>query len=929
MAARLHFPPRHPVISGSPAPIRSVNIRSRLKATAPRSSHLSRVIVAVLAFAAATVGTLTLWDAVFQKVPFALYFAAVAFAAWRAGWLAGIGVGLAGVLAISAHQGFPAHLLAPSLVLLGVSVVISLLSAARERALGALRASEWHYRLMVENVRDYAMFMVDLEGRIVRWNVGAERVLGWQEHEIIGQRCAVIFTPEDREKGESEKEIEQAKRQGHAADERWHQRKDGSRFFGTGMMMAVKDGTGRLVGFTKVLRDETERRRAEEQLRRSHDTFYHLIQNNPFGVYVVDADFRLRQVSLGSQKVFSKVRPLLGRDFAEVLRVVWTEPFATEAIGRFRHTLATGEPYSSPSTVQRRQDSEAVEAYDWRTERVTLPDGRFGVVCYFYDLSERQRWEAALREGEERFRLAVMIAQMGTFEIDLRTDAVTVNEPGRDIYGWAPGEPLTFAKVQTHFHPDDRETVMRRVADALRPDGPGEFEVEQRVIRTDGATRWIRVRGRAIFEADGGERRAVRCVGTYLDITGQKDAEEQRERLLGAERAARAEAERASHVKDEFLATLSHELRTPLNAILGWSQILKSGGRDEGDLDEGLRTIERNARAQTQIIEDLLDMSRIISGKVRLDVQRVDLAAVVRGAIETARPAADAKGIRLQSVLDPQAGPVSGDPNRLQQVFWNLLSNAIKFTARGGRVQVLLGRVNSHLEVTVSDTGEGIGPEFLPHVFDRFRQADATTTRRHGGLGLGLSIVKQLVELHGGTVRVTSGGAGQGTTFTVALPLTVIHPDSEPESERRHPDARPQDGTRTDFCRRLAGLTVLVVDDEDDARALIKRLLEQCDATVRTAGSVAEAVELLQALRPDVLVSDIGMPGEDGYSLIKRVRALGPDNGGKVPALALTAYARSEDRMRAVSAGYQMHVAKPVEPAELIMMVASLAGRTG
>jgi PAS domain S-box-containing protein len=397
--------------------------------------------------------------------------------------------------------------------------------------------------------------------------------------------------------------------------------------------------------------------------------------------------------------------------------------------------------------------------------------------------------------------------------------------------------------------------------------------------------------------------------------------------LLASEQAARSEAERASRMKDEFLATLSHELRTPLNAILGWSQILAHGTKDEADLAEGLRVIERNARAQTQIIEDLLDMSRIISGKVRLDVQRLDLAAVVRGAIETTKPAADAKGVRLQAVLDPHAGPVSGDPARLQQVMWNLLSNAVKFTPRGGRVQVLLERVNSHLEVSVIDTGEGIRPEFLPYAFDRFRQADSTTTRRHGGLGLGLSIVKQLVELHGGSIRVKSAGLGHGSTFIVALPLTVIHPEPDTDVERHHPRAATA-GPR-DTCVQIAGVKVLVVDDEADARALVKRLLEDCGAEVVTAGSAAEALELVGAEKPDVLLTDIGMPDADGYSLIRRVRALGPEHGGQVPAAALTAYARAEDRVKAVLAGFQMHLAKPVEPTELIATVAGLAGRVG
>jgi CheY-like chemotaxis protein len=320
-------------------------------------------------------------------------------------------------------------------------------------------------------------------------------------------------------------------------------------------------------------------------------------------------------------------------------------------------------------------------------------------------------------------------------------------------------------------------------------------------------------------------------------------------------------------------------------------------------------------------------MSRIISGKVRLDVQRIDLHSVIDAAIQTARPAAAAKDIRLQPVLDPLAGPVSGDPSRLQQVFWNLLSNAVKFTPRGGRVQIVLERVNSHLEVSIIDSGEGIPPDFLPFVFDRFRQADASTTRNHGGLGIGLAIVKQLVELHGGTVRAKSAGAGKGSTFVVALPLTAVYSEPEPQADRRHPTAAIA-APSVEACRSLQGARILVVDDEPDARGLVERLLSDCHATVTTAGSAAEALAKLQSEKFDVLVSDIGMPGEDGYSLIKQVRKLNSP-AASIPALALTAYARSEDRQRAILSGYHLHVAKPVEPSELITMVSSLAARSG
>ena len=401
-------------------------------------------------------------------------------------------------------------------------------------------------------------------------------------------------------------------------------------------------------------------------------------------------------------------------------------------------------------------------------------------------------------------------------------------------------------------------------------------------------------------------------------------AAEERKQLLESERTARANAERMSEMKDEFLATLSHELRTPLSAILGWSQVLRRRSVTEAELHKALDTIERNARVQTQLIEDLLDMSRITSGKVRLDIQPAEPAAFIEAALETVRPAAMAKGIRLQKLLDPGAGPVSGDPNRLQQVIWNLLSNAIKFTPRDGKVQVLLQRVNSHIEIVVSDSGIGIDPRFLGHVFERFRQADASTTRQHGGLGLGLAIVKHLVELHGGTVAAHSDGPGRGTTFTVQLPLSVVH-RSRLDEERQHPHA-PR--VSVDYrLADLAGLRVLVVDDEPDARVLLKRVLEDCNAEVLLAEDAGEAVRLVESKRPHLLVSDIGMPVVDGYELLRRVRELGEARGGRLPAIALTAFARSEDRTRALRAGFLVHVSKPVEPSELVATVASVTGR--
>jgi PAS domain S-box-containing protein len=400
---------------------------------------------------------------------------------------------------------------------------------------------------------------------------------------------------------------------------------------------------------------------------------------------------------------------------------------------------------------------------------------------------------------------------------------------------------------------------------------------------------------------------------------------------LQAERSREA-AEAANRSKDEFLATVSHELRTPLNAIMGWTQLLLASGADAASAASddrrrrGLDTIVRNARLQAQLIDDLLDVSRIISGKMRLDVQPTDLATVIDAAVEAIRPAAEAKQIQVHRVVDPFAGPVTGDPARLQQVVWNLLSNAVKFTPKAGKVEVRLERVNSHVEVLVADNGAGISPEFLPHVFDRFRQLDGSTTRRHGGLGLGLAIVRHLVELHGGTVRVKSPGEGEGSTFVVELPLSIAHL-TPTEGARIHPRAEggPDDPCRDDPHLDLRGIRILVVDDEPDARETLQQILEHCNGEVRTVGSAAEALKSLEAWRPDVLLSDIGMPGEDGYELIRRVRELPAEQGGRTPAAALTAFARGEDRRRALRAGFQMHVAKPVDIQELATVVASLA----
>ncbi|HEX8522043.1 MAG TPA: ATP-binding protein [Tepidisphaeraceae bacterium] len=396
------------------------------------------------------------------------------------------------------------------------------------------------------------------------------------------------------------------------------------------------------------------------------------------------------------------------------------------------------------------------------------------------------------------------------------------------------------------------------------------------------------------------------------------------DRLLDAERNARVESERAGRVKDEFLANLSHELRTPINAILGWSQLIKPGESSDADVAEAMEVIQRNARVQAQLIDDLLDMSRVVSGKMRLDVQRVELPVVIDAALESVRPAADVKNIRVEKIIDPLAGPVTGDPARLQQIIWNILSNALKFTDKGGKVQIVLERVNSHLDLSVSDDGAGISAAFLPYVFDRLSQADHLPGRKYHGLGVGLAIVKSLTELHGGTVRVKSAGLGLGSTFIISLPVSILHakPDSE---DQHHPES--QRDLCPPYAPHLNGVRVLIVDDDTDAVELVKRVLKNCDAQVTTAASGAEGLKLLQQECPDVVLADVGMPGMNGYEFVKQVRGLEMERARNTPVVALTALARSEDRRRAMLAGFDLHVAKPAEPAELVAVVGRLARR--
>jgi PAS domain S-box-containing protein len=662
-----------------------------------------------------------------------------------------------------------------------------------------LQRSEERFKLLVESVREYAIFMLDPGGHVLTWNAGAERFKGYRAEDIIGQHFSRFYPPEALARGLPEHELQEASRTGSFEDEGWRVRKDGSLFWANVVITAMRDAQGELVGFAKVTRDLTQRRAQEENTRRSEERFRLLIEGvAEYAIFMLDPNGRVSTWNSGAERIKGYT--------------------AGEIIGQ-----------------------------------------HFSI---FYP-------EDARESGWPDHELQVA-AEKGKF-VD---------------FGWR--------------------------------------------LRKDGTTFWASVTISALRDDTGqllGYAKLTRDLTEAKRVEAMETANQQRDELLDAERNARMSAQRATRLKDEFLATLSHELRTPLSAILGWTQVLLRGESSKGP-DEHKRAIEvidRNARAQVKLIDDLLDLSRVMTGKLRLDLHQVSFASVVEAAVDSARPSADVKGIRLKAILGSSSQDVvSADSARLQQVVWNLLTNAIKFTPKGGQVQVLLQRVNSHLELSVSDTGIGIPTNYLPHVFDRFSQKDSSTTRTFGGLGLGLAICKQLVELHGGAIRAASQGEGRGATFSVQLPLSIIQLDDQ-SAPRIHPTAETQPGEMLSLPR-LEGVHVFAVDDEPDARDLLRTVLEDQGAKVTSFASAEDALAALKTTKPTVLVCDIGMPKMDGYQLIRTLRAAEPRRE-RIPALALTAFARAEDRKRSLVAGYQAHLAKPFDVGELILVVADLVGR--
>ena len=1071
----------------------------------------------------------------------------------------------------------------------------------RKQTEAALRDRETHLQLILDSAKDYAIFTLDTDGHFTSWNAGAERLLGYAQAEIVGQQGRIIFTPEDSAARMPEAEMHSALTKGKGENERWHLRKDGSRFWGSGLVMPLRDAAGEVQGFLKIMQDKTERRQIEEALRQSENRYRTLADAVPQLMWINTADgslefcnqhwqsytgiipgkfpqaapvlelchpldlptvvaTRTKGIKAGESYEFecrlrrfdsiyrwhlARLVPVkdaggqvvqwagigididdrkraeeslaesdrrfrflaeslphliwnvdsageirftnqqkwleyLGMSYEEAAQNTWESVMppsdVAQAFARWRECRITGEVYQLELRLRRaadqmerwhlsravpirdaggeivewigtntdihdrkqaqlneqflsdlelrlRQGSNPVEMFwesmnslgeylnvdrciwheiDADADRAIVPQDwhqpHLGSAAGTYKISDFKtpemkalsiagqtvvisdtandpqtaplvdnydaagiralvdvpclhegRWVALLvvtsqavrhwrhdevslmqevvarlwrvilhartlldlHESEARFRaLADNIAQLAWM-----TDATGwifwYNQRWFEYTGTTLEEMQGWGWQQVH-HPEHVDRVVEKFRRCIEI---GELWEDTFPLRAqDGSYRWFLSRAVPIRDDRG---KVLRWCGTNTDITDRKVAEVERERLLAREKAAREEAEQANRVKDEFLAVLSHELRTPLNPILGWTKLLRSNILTPEKQRYALETIERNALLQTQLIEDLLDVSGILQGKLSLNIVPVDLAGAIGAAIGTVRLSADVKSIQISTQFAPNLGPVLGDAGRLQQVVWNLLSNAVKFTPPGGKIEVVLDRVDTDAQITVTDTGKGIEPDFLPYVFDYFRQADSATTRKFGGLGLGLAIVHHLVELHGGTVKAESAGEGQGATFTVRIPLMPVQPQTSPAVA----------GLEQSF--NLSGINVLAVDDDADARDLVVFLLENYGASVTAVSNAADALAVLTQSVPDLLLSDIGMPDTNGYLLVQQVRALPKEQGGLVPAIALTAYAGEIDYQQALAAGFQRHLSKPLDPQKLVQAILGVLDRSG
>jgi PAS domain S-box-containing protein len=792
-----------------------------------------------------------------------------------------------------------------------------------------------------------------LNETITSWNHAAEQLYGYEASEVIGQPNRLIVPPDRYD--EEEDVVKRVKAgQGVQHFETVRVRKDTSRIQVAITASAIhKDGN--IVGVSKIARDISERKKAERNSAR----LAAIVESSDDAIVAKDLNSVITSWNRAAERMFGYTAE---EAIGQSIRIIIPDDLQHEE-DMILDRIRRGRRVDHFETIRRRKDGFSlpisVTISPIRDEAGTI----IGASKVARDISERKAAEAfaqrVQREAEFVARMAEVLsgsldyearlkglveitvpvmadwAALDTVEPDggIRRLAVAHADPGRSELGTEirrrSEDPITPCNARQVIR-TGKGVLLPEVTDAVIVAAANGDEQRAELMRALGLTSCVCV---PLTTSQGPVAALTLATAesarqyTTEDLQFAEDIASRAALMVDNARAYEA-LRKASGLKDEFLATLSHELRTPLNAILGYARMLRAGMVAPDNLLRTFETIERNTTSLTRMVEDILDVSRVVSGKMRLNMQPVELPLVLHDAVATVMPAAEAKHIRLETTVDPQVGAVSGDPDRLRQVVWNLLSNAVKFTPKHGRIQVRLERVNSSVEIVVSDTGIGIRPSFLPHIFERFRQADSGATREHAGLGLGLAIVRNLVELHGGTVYATSGGEGHGATFRVRLPLRIVHPDWRPEPERVHPrDGESAPPPSLADLPSLSGTHVLAVDDDPDALRLLKEILEAVGATVTTAGSGRIALEIIATDRPDVLVADLGMPLMDGFELIRRLRTSAVAAARAIPAAALTAYARSEDRAKALKSGFEMHLAKPIDPAELIAAVKALARR--
>jgi PAS domain S-box-containing protein len=763
---------------------------------------------------------------------------------------------------------------------------------------------------VIDVIEDYAIFLLGPDGEVRSWNRGAAHIMGYEAEEIVGSNFSRFYGPDDLAAGKPQNELLIAAREGRVHDEGWRVRKDGRRFWGNTVITALRDSAGRVTGYAKITRDLSERRAAEERLRHSEELFRLLVVSvRDYAIFLIDPEGYVVTWNAGAQRIKGYTPDdIIGKHFSTFYpeEDKWKPPMELE--------IAIREGSVEDEGWRVRKDGSRF----WANVVITAVRDAHGELRGFTkvtrDLTQRRKAEEQLRQSEEVFRLLVSsVKDYAIFLLDPGGHVATWNAGAQRIKGYAPEEII--GKHFSTFYPEEDQWKPPQELEIAKRDGSVEDEGWR--LRKDGTRFWANVIITAVYD----EHRELRGFAKVTrDMTERKRAEaalyEQREaRFLAEEERRRAEAsyrvaQEANRAKDEFLMTLSHELRTPMTAILGWARLLPTLPQNDSSFSEAILAIGRSAQLQSRLIDDVLDVSRIVSGKLRLALDNVDVVKLLDAALDTVRPSADAKAITISTSFAAGLGSMVADGTRLQQILWNLLSNAIKFTPKQGEVRLSARRTSSHMQFCVTDSGEGIATNFLPHVFEPFRQAENPSTRVHGGLGLGLSIVRYLAEAHGGTVSAESEGRGAGATFTVTLPIRGV---AEPHVvEKRAPLTAPPDFSG----ERLADVSILLVDDDEEARRVFRAILRRAGADVTDVSSVALAMTVLEAKRPDIVVTDIAMPQTDGYTFARRLREELP--GLKVVALS----AFPAGRAAAKDSVFDAYVTKPVEPTELVEAIA-------